>query len=297
MTDTDIISKYGDALKNRTSSVVDLSKKIDIDFDFQVHNINELVREFNGNMPPNKFNQHVLAIITNGSGKKQIGLELFDIAQDTIFYIPPYMIHSSRSWDLKTSGFMLTFNDSFFLNSGVTIRSELFNLFTNRDGNFFAECSSNKAANIVDLFKSIIEDSNSKEMYCNELIVLKVSQLLLYFHKEFHYPNQSYNSRYYRFLELLNKNYSKSRDVRFYADLLAIHPNYLNRVIKSKSGLTTKEVITNKIIIEAKYLLCTTPLSIKEISNKLGFPDQNSLSRLFKKIESISMSEYRERFV
>jgi AraC family transcriptional regulator, transcriptional activator of pobA len=68
------------------------------------------------------------------------------------------------------------------------------------------------------------------------------------------------------FTVLIEQHFVQERAVSFYASQLHVHPNYLNAVVKAKTGITAKESIQNRVLLEAKYLLHTTNLSIKEIA-------------------------------
>jgi AraC-like DNA-binding protein len=95
------------------------------------------------------------------------------------------------------------------------------------------------------------------------------------------------------FNELLQKNYTKERSVRFYADALHTHPNNLNFLVKKYTGSTAKETIADYIILEAKYLLHATALTVKEIAYELGFDDPNYFSAFFRKKVNLSPLQYR----
>lgn len=98
-------------------------------------------------------------------------------------------------------------------------------------------------------------------------------------------------------MKILENNFHRKHLVKYYSQELNIHPNYLNQIIKSETGDTVKNIIRNRIIIEVKYLLCNTNLSIKEISAKLGFIDQNTLSRYFKTSEGLSLKDYKKKYI
>ena len=100
-----------------------------------------------------------------------------------------------------------------------------------------------------------------------------------------------------RFNELIKKNYIKQRSVQFYSDAMFMHPNHLNFMVKKFTGLTAKETISDYILTEAKLLLHSTSLTIKEMSYKLGFEDPNYFTSFFQKRMSLSPTEYRRAFV
>jgi len=100
-----------------------------------------------------------------------------------------------------------------------------------------------------------------------------------------------------RFVNLLDVYHSKEHTVTFYADQLLIHPNYLNSIVKKHTGMSTKEIIQNRLLLETKYLLHSTKLTIKEISNQVGFSDPNYFTTFFKRLEKISPANYRTSYI
>jgi AraC family transcriptional regulator, transcriptional activator of pobA len=100
-----------------------------------------------------------------------------------------------------------------------------------------------------------------------------------------------------RFIDLLEVNFPQERSVKFYAGQLTMHPNHLNSLIKKHTGLTAKESIQNRVLLEMKYLLHSTNLSIKEISNQVGFNDPNYFTSFFTRFENMSPGNYRSLFI
>jgi YesN/AraC family two-component response regulator len=86
-----------------------------------------------------------------------------------------------------------------------------------------------------------------------------------------------------KFNSLIDNHFNEEFSVNFYADKLNITPNYLNilsqRYLKSPAG----DIIKERTILEAKRLLTSTDLSIKEIAYQLGFNDNGYFSKVFKK--------------
>ncbi len=80
-----------------------------------------------------------------------------------------------------------------------------------------------------------------------------------------------------------------------YAEMLHLTLKALGKLTKKHFGKTPGELITEKLVIEAKRLLYLTEKSVKEIAHELGFDDQHYFSRFFKKNVSIPAEEYRRR--
>lgn len=83
--------------------------------------------------------------------------------------------------------------------------------------------------------------------------------------------------------------------VTFYADAQSLSPNYLSSVVRAKSGRTAIQWIEIITIIHAQHYLVSTKLSIKEVAEKLNFPDQSTFGRYFKKHAGMSPKEYKKK--
>ena len=98
-----------------------------------------------------------------------------------------------------------------------------------------------------------------------------------------------------RFLQDCFMHFKKHRDVKFYAELQHLTPRYFSTVIREVSGKTPIEWINLSLVTEAKKLLATPELNIKEIALQLNFEDQSLFGRYFKRITGLSPSNFREQ--
>jgi len=104
------------------------------------------------------------------------------------------------------------------------------------------------------------------------------------------------------FLELLERQFPlelKNRQVPLrnaadFADTLAIHENYLNRVLKKTMGSTTTQLIQQRFLQEARVLIKHSSIDISEIAYLLGFKEVSHFSNFFKKYEGLSPLQYRK---
>lgn len=103
------------------------------------------------------------------------------------------------------------------------------------------------------------------------------------------------------FIELLERQFPlespgqrlKLRSAGDYARQLAVHVNHLNKVIRENTGKTTTDMITGRMIQEAKILLRQTDWSISEIAYSLGFEEVSHFSNFFKKHTTVAPVQYR----
>jgi len=92
----------------------------------------------------------------------------------------------------------------------------------------------------------------------------------------------------------IETNFKEKHSASDYANLLNISSNALAKLVKSHYNKTLTELITERIIIEAKRELYMTNKSIKEIAWLLGYNDEFYFSRLFKVNTDISPQLYRD---
>lgn len=104
-----------------------------------------------------------------------------------------------------------------------------------------------------------------------------------------------------RFIELLEQQfpletpqqYLRLRSAHDYADQLAVHVNYLNKVLKETTGRTTRDLIGGRIVREAQVLLRHTDWTMAAIADSLGFTDVAHFSHFFKRQVSLAPGAFR----
>jgi AraC family transcriptional activator of pobA len=97
-----------------------------------------------------------------------------------------------------------------------------------------------------------------------------------------------------KFKELIYAHIKLQHQVNYYASMLNVTPNHLNKSIKSVTGKSATKWIEESILLEAKYLLYQTNLSVNEIAMQVGHYDQSYFSRIFKKNEGVTPIQYRK---
>lgn len=95
------------------------------------------------------------------------------------------------------------------------------------------------------------------------------------------------------FIRLLPHHFAEHHDIAFYASALHITPVYLSRVVRQVTGRTVIDYINQMIVMEASFLLRTSPMSITQIAERLHFADTPSFSKFFLRMKGVNPRRYR----
>jgi AraC family transcriptional activator of pobA len=95
------------------------------------------------------------------------------------------------------------------------------------------------------------------------------------------------------FRELLEGNFKVNKQVTFYSSTLSVTERRLNQATSKTLGKTVKQVIDERVILEAKRLLAHTNGNIKEVGFNLGFEEPTNFIKFFKKHTAITPVEFR----
>ncbi|MBK7602647.1 MAG: helix-turn-helix domain-containing protein [Saprospiraceae bacterium] len=99
------------------------------------------------------------------------------------------------------------------------------------------------------------------------------------------------------FRDLLETNFTKLKAVNDYSSQLFISEKRLGQATSKVLGKTPKEIINERILLEAKRFLVYSHLTIKEIGQDLGFEDPAYFVRYFKKNTETTPVEFREKYL
>lgn len=99
------------------------------------------------------------------------------------------------------------------------------------------------------------------------------------------------------FTKFLHANYpNPDLTLQDVADYFYMSPRHVNRLFKDFFGASLSKTLTRYRINYAKNYLIDTNFSVDEIAVKIGLSSASTLSRLFKEVEGITISEYRYQY-
>jgi len=98
-------------------------------------------------------------------------------------------------------------------------------------------------------------------------------------------PAENKLEKFIGFKKFVESNLTDHPSIKEIAEKLAVSTDSLYQIVKYYSGLSPKEFMTNRLILEARRRMYNEGLSsVKELAFELGFNDPDYFSRLFKKV-------------
>ena len=101
------------------------------------------------------------------------------------------------------------------------------------------------------------------------------------------------NELYLDFMDDLQRFCTQERSVGFYAGRRCVCAKYFARQVKAVSGKSPGRIIRERVLIEAKALLNSSDLSVRQISDTLHFPNESFFCRWFKESSGLTPTAFR----
>jgi len=96
-----------------------------------------------------------------------------------------------------------------------------------------------------------------------------------------------------RFRRRLESGHGQSRRVEDYAEEMGCSVRTLTRASLAVTGRTAKQVVDDRVALEARRLLACTPMSVAEVGRHLGFPEPTNFGRFFHREVGMSPGQFR----
>ncbi|CAN5885821.1 helix-turn-helix domain-containing protein [soil metagenome] len=249
---------------------------------------------------PHRTNFYHVFLFENCQPTHYVDFEKIKIKPYTLLFIDKDRVHQFDQL-LNYEGRVIIFTDNFFTDTKFLRNSILFNNFTEKPT---ITLSLKDFQRFVAICENITEEltlpnGNLKHIvlknYLQNFLILaereKQKQGVTEIKKG---ADLDYTLL---FRDLLETNFTKLKAVNDYASQLFISEKRLGQATSKILGKTPKEIINDRILLEAKRFLVYSHLTIKEIGQDLGFEDPAYFVRYFKKNTETTPVEFRENYL
>ncbi|MCX6217973.1 AraC family transcriptional regulator [Spirosoma sp.] len=273
---------------------------------FNVFSMVELTKRLQKNpaMPYNRRAYYKISLIS-GRNRAEYADKVIDIEKNALLFATPKVPYHYLPQDADQTGHFCVFTDEFLIQSKSGVVLDDLPIF--RPGGYpVFQLTDEDANNIGYIFRKMEKELASNYAYKYDLLRNYVLELIHYGQKlqpaMSLYPTHTASARVSSlFIELLERQFPIEspqqklglRTAKDYADRLSVHVNHLNKVLKENTGKTTTDIISSRIVQEAKILLKQTDWNVSEIAYSLGFEEVAHFSNFFRKQTSLSPVAFR----
>ena len=263
---------------------------------FNVFKIDDFIARVakKGAMPYDRRAYYKISLI-KGRNRAEYADKVIDIEEQALLFATPRIPYNYQPLDADQGGYFCIFTAEFMTPAKTGVILEDLPLFQPGGYPVF-QLSAVDSEELTRLFAKIFAELSSDYVYKFDLLRNYVLELIHYGQKlrpaSTQNPIHNASARVTSlFIELLERQFPVTsprqqlglRTARDYAGRLAVHVNHLNKVLKETTGKTTTEIISGRVLQEAKILLKQTDWNISEIAWSLGFEQLSNFSNFFRK--------------
>lgn len=274
---------------------------------FNVFNIADTYAHCNGKpvMTYNRRSYYKISLI-NGKNRVEYADKTMDVDQYAVLFATPKIPYRYQALDENQQGHFCVFTSNFVTRANSGLALDELPIFSPQSDFVFAITEDQYAA-VEAIFKKMHSEINSDYTYKYDLLRTYLIELIHAGQKlkpfPVSVPATNASTRIFTlFVELLERQFPvgqpghvmQLKTASDFADQLALHVNHLNKVLKESTGKTTTEIISARILQEARMLLRTTSLNVSEVAYSLGFEEVAHFSNFFKKHTTTSPAAFRD---
>ncbi|MEM6723820.1 MAG: helix-turn-helix transcriptional regulator [Bacteroidota bacterium] len=250
------------------------------------------------------FGFYTIGLKKNLKGFLKYGRKTYDFQEGVLVFTAPHQVISYEHLIVDESeGWYLLFEKSLLQNTSLAQRFENFKFF-NYEINEALHLSKEEETQLNHIFEFLQKEYEKPiDVHSRQLLVSHLEMILnyseRYYQRQFITRNEMETSFLSDFERVLSSYCSLDRlsllgipSVKEIAQQLNRSPNYLSDAIRNSTGMGVQKHIHLRLIEMAKEQLLTHQLSVSEVAYSLGFDSHTYFSRLFKKMEGLTPSEF-----
>lgn len=269
----------------------------------QIKVFNREIEDCRNYLSANRRDFYKILMISGGEGIFTLGLNKYVVDKPTMIFIHPNDIISWQKTSGESAGYYLLFKKD-FLNHHHILKTTMERLTLFSDKSKSVIClEENDLIGFTRLWEIMYHEQESDlgfeaiQAYIQLLMIesARISKLAI---PEKTGEEYDHIHRFFGLLEeeVSNINYEKPiklRTAQEFADSMKLHPNYLNRILKKRTGQNVSKHIKGRLLDECKALLLQTTWTLEQISYAVGFSDQPNFNFFFKKNTGFTPKVFR----
>lgn len=248
---------------------------------------------------PHRHDFYATILFTQGNGIHEIDFQKYEVSPGSLFYMSPGQIHG---WELSPDidGYIFFCSQDFYEMHYVNQKLRSFPFFGSVHFPRKLQLHDDYLEEYIHIIHKLQNEYHSQNLMKNGLILSLLSQIFIHstrlFSKDFDHLSSSaglsYFKHYQDFEDLVEEYFTKEKSVAFYASSMNISPKHLNRIIQTVVQKTATDLITERVVLEAKRMLIYLDESLGEIAFRLGYEEYSYFVRVFRKSSGMTPTQF-----
>ncbi|WP_341770868.1 AraC family transcriptional regulator [Actinocrispum wychmicini] len=233
---------------------------------------------------PHRHTFHEIVYVSTGSGVHVVDVARWELAPPQVFVVAPGQVHR---WDdvQGLEGFVILFTDDFLLHHPVDRH-----LLRRLSGRPLAPCDGGLLRPITELYDEYRWRADGVESVLRALLHVLVVRMARVADTGAPGPAETLVDQFAR---LTGQPGGESWSVRECAARMGVTPGYLAEAIKAATGRTPSHLIREARVREAKRLLVSSDLTVRQVADRTGFADPAYFCRFFRRETGLSPGDFR----
>jgi AraC-like DNA-binding protein len=247
-------------------------------------------------LQPRRLTSYFIVLIDSGSITYNLDLQDITLAEGHLLFAMPNQVFTPPPKTADLNYFKVLFDEN-----TLSLLPQQFPFLVNPLNSqtiIFDDAARERVRKVFEILNQILQ--LDKHPTDTEIILAYLNSLLAELNSAYFKntaPLNILNSNLSKFVEfklMVETHLTEQPSVNAIAEKLDLTTNSLYRIVKEYSGVSPKDFLTNRLMIEAQRKLQYSTLSVKELAYELGFNDPDYFSRFFKKCTGKSISEFLE---
>ncbi|GAB3995962.1 helix-turn-helix transcriptional regulator [Spirosoma daeguense] len=248
-------------------------------------------------LPPSRTSNHALIMVESGRVDITIGQQAYTLTSQELVIVPALQIFTIHSIREDTIGFMSFISQELLLTTSGESDFEFLKL----TGNPHVTLPDAQTQYVKNIFSRLAVDYQESGASRTDLIRPYLLALFAEVNRVYigtiTAKTDAGDRLVQRFMDLLTTRIRETRSASQFADWLNVSPNHLNKVVKNRTGKSPSVWIDERVVLEAKVLLFQSDLTITQIAQEMGFIDQSTFGKVFRKYARVSPTIFRNQYV
>ena len=247
---------------------------------------------------PIHFSYYALFLRLEGETTRTINQFSYIIKPQSIQLVNPGSIYSFKDITVASRTYVLLFDKAFIEeeNLSLSIQDSLLNFHRMCQRDVVLDVT--LYAEVIHIYEQLSSELKAKRDDYKTVSKMLINQLLYMLKREkissgLRQDHTRAEQLCSEFLVLIQEHYHHKKSVKEYATILGITPKHLSETVQATLHHTALSYIHVRIVKEVQYLLCFSPMSIKQIAYALNFDTLSQFGRFFKRNEGMSPKAYR----